>query len=184
VTVGGPDTFFASTERDVIDSYSAATRSSGPECVTYMRSWQADGNASHNPSPARPASPTATLAGRSMLVIEDDDDAREVLALMLRSCGALPRTAASGEDGLRLMDEERFDAVICDLGLPGMDGFEVARHVRSSPTHGRVRLIALTGFGQTADVRKASEAGFDAHLTKPVEAERLLRLLLDSAGSR
>jgi CheY-like chemotaxis protein len=121
------------------------------------------------------------LEGRSILVIEDDDDAREVLGLMLRSCGAVPRMAATGEDGLRLIDETAFDAVICDLGLPGIDGFEVARRVRASPTGSGVRLIALTGFGQTADVRQASEAGFDAHLTKPVEAERLLGLLLDDS---
>jgi two-component system, sensor histidine kinase len=130
---------------------------------------------------ASPVAPGTALEGRSVLVIEDDADAREVLALMLRSCGAVPRTAATGEDGLRLMDEERFDAVICDLGLPGIDGFEVARRVRSSPARRRVRLIALTGFGQISDARQASEAGFDAHLTKPVETERLLQLLLDTS---
>jgi CheY-like chemotaxis protein len=145
-----------------------------------MQGRPADSKAKRVNTPsASPLAPGTALEGRSVLVIEDDADAREVLALMLRSCGAIPRTAATGEDGLRLMDEERFDAVICDLGLPGIDGFEVARRVRSSPARRRVRLIALTGFGQVSDARQASEAGFDAHLTKPVETERLLQLLLD-----
>jgi CheY-like chemotaxis protein len=169
----------------VLDSGNAATPSPAREHTNCMQRRQANGRASRpDPPPDHPVSPEAALQGRSVLVIEDDDDAREVMALMLRSCGAVPHTAVTGEDGLRLMGEKCFDAVICDLGLPGMDGFEVARRARSLPTPKRVRLIALTGFGQTSDVRQALEAGFDAHLTKPVEAERLLRLLLGTSGHR
>jgi CheY-like chemotaxis protein len=167
----------------MLDSDNAATGSPARERTNCMHRRQTNGKASRpDPAPDRGGSSPAALQGRAVLVIEDDDDAREVMALILRSCGAVPRTAVTGEDGLRLMGEECFDAVICDLGLPGIDGFEVARRARSLPTHKRARLIALTGFGQTRDVRQALQAGFDAHLTKPVEAERLLQLLLGTSG--
>jgi CheY-like chemotaxis protein len=168
----------------VLNPDSVATLVDQPERVNRMRCGQADRNKTPDPCPVSPGLPGATLQGRSVLVIEDDDDARDVLALMLRACGAVARTAATGEEGLRLMDGEWFDTVICDVGLPGIDGLEVARRVRSSPRGKRVRLIALTGFGHTDDVQQASEAGFDAHLTKPVETERLLQLLREHLPPR
>jgi CheY-like chemotaxis protein len=72
--------------------------------------------------------------------------------------------------------------VILDIGLPGMDGFEIARRIRANDKHAGVRLIALTGYGQAADRRAAEAAGFDAHLVKPVDPDRLLDLLV--AGPR
>jgi CheY-like chemotaxis protein len=167
----------------VLDPDNTATSIGRPERVNRMRRRQADSNKSPATCQPAPESPAAALQGRAVLVIEDDDDAREVLALVLRSCGAVLRTAATGEEGLRLIGGEDFDVVICDLGLPGIDGLEVARRVRSSLSRPRVRLIALTGFGQTRDVEQASEAGFDAHLTKPVETERLLQLVLEGLPS-
>ena len=112
-----------------------------------------------------------------MLVIEDDDDAREVLALSLRTCGAEVSQAASGEEGLALLEGSDMLAVVCDVGLPGIDGFEVARRLRASTRHRALRLIAVTGYGRTEDVTRAVEAGFDVHLTKPVETDRLVLLL-------
>ncbi len=117
------------------------------------------------------------LEGTAVLVIEDDDDAREILTLSLRTCGAEVSQAASGEEGLALLEGTDVLAVICDVGLPGIDGFEVARRLRASNRHRALRLIAVTGFGRTEDVTRAGEAGFDAHLTKPVETDRLVLLL-------
>ena len=117
------------------------------------------------------------LDGTAVLVIEDDDDTREILTLTLRTCGAQPSQAANGEDALAILDRTDVQAVICDVGLPGMDGFEVARRVRASERHRGLRLIAVTGFGRSEDVKRAVEAGFDAHLTKPVETDRLILLL-------
>jgi CheY-like chemotaxis protein len=125
------------------------------------------------------------LDGLAVLVIEDDADAREVLALALRTCGADPLEAATGEEGLEVLDRATVDAVVCDVGLPGIDGFEVARRLRGAVSRRAVRLIAVTGFGKPEDVKLAAEAGFDAHLTKPVEPFRLAVLLRElTAGGR
>jgi CheY-like chemotaxis protein len=136
---------------------------------------------SATPSAGAPGASPASLGGRPVLLIEDDEDARDVLELMLRACGAAPQTAATGEEGLALLEREHFDAVICDLSLPGIDGLEVARRIRAAPAGKPITLIVLTGFSQTGDVQRATEAGFDAHLTKPVEPERLVRLLLEAS---
>ena len=137
-----------------------------------------------NATPDPPSGARLRLDGTRVLVIEDDDDAREVLALTLGTCGADARHAATGEEGLALLDTVTVQAVVCDVGLPGIDGFEVARRLRATDRHRGVRLIAVTGFGRTEDVKRAAEAGFDAHLTKPVEAERLILLLRElTAGT-
>ena len=120
---------------------------------------------------------TPRLDGTPVLVIEDDDDAREILALSLRICGADVWQAASGEEGLALLERTAVVAVVCDVGLPGIDGFEVARRLRASARHRDLRLVAVTGYGRTEDVERAVAAGFDAHLTKPVETDRLVLLL-------
>ena len=131
-----------------------------------------------------PRSSGQRLHGTAVLVIEDDDDAREVLALTLSTCGACPSEASSGEEGLALLETLTAHAVVCDVGLPGIDGFEVARRLRASERHRGLRLIAVTGFGRTEDVKRAVEAGFDAHLTKPVETARLVHLLHELTAGR
>jgi CheY-like chemotaxis protein len=73
--------------------------------------------------------------------------------------------------------EWRPDVVLCDIGLPGLDGYGVAREIRLNPTTARVRLLALTGYGEDEDRRRSSEAGFDAHLVKPADPAELSRLL-------
>jgi two-component system CheB/CheR fusion protein len=137
-------------------------------------------------TPAAPAAGPAAgtprrLAGRSVLVIEDNADTRDVLALMLQIEGAEVEIAASGEEGVRAAEQRRPEIVLCDIGLPDIDGMEVARRLRAQPQLGGVRCIALTGYGQAEDVRQAIEAGFDAHLTKPITVDQLLALL---AGDR
>jgi PAS domain S-box-containing protein len=117
------------------------------------------------------------LRDRSILVVEDDDDTRTVLAYMLEAEGARVETAGRGLDGVSAAQHRRFDVVLCDIGLPDIDGMEVARRLRATAGLGRLRLIALTGYGQADDVRQAITAGFDAHATKPVNADQLLALL-------
>src|SRR5437762_2458787 len=90
------------------------------------------------------------------------------------TCSSSPRarwSATTGSEALRLVDEVGPDAVILDVGLPEMDGFEVARRIRANEKHARVRLVAVTGYGQAADRVASSQAGFDDHLVKPVHAE-------------
>jgi signal transduction histidine kinase/ActR/RegA family two-component response regulator len=123
------------------------------------------------------ASPAGRLGQRSILVVEDDNDTRAVLQFMLEAEGARVETAGNGMDGVAAAQRGRPDVVLCDIGLPDIDGMEVARRLRSSDALSGTRLIALTGYGQAEDVRQAVAAGFDAHLTKPVNLDQLMALL-------
>ncbi len=96
---------------------------------------------------------------------------------MLEAEGARVETAGCGVDGVAAVKDGRFDVVLCDIGLPDIDGMEVARRLRSMAGPGGPRLIALTGYGQAEDVHQAITAGFDAHVTKPVNLDQLLALL-------
>src|SRR5206468_6477318 len=104
-------------------------------------------------------------------------DTRLLLAEVLEKMGFAVLTAEDGAKAVRLAEEERLHAYIIDLGLPGMDGFEVARRIRQMPAAERALLIALTGYGNPEDKRRAAEAGFDHHMTKPADFEALERLL-------
>ncbi len=103
-----------------------------------------------------------------ILVVEDDDDSREGLRLLLEASGYDVETAANGLEGLEKLVAGKPDAAIVDIDLPGIDGYEIARRVRRIPELARVRLIALTGFGREKDRADARDAGFNLHLTKPV----------------
>ena len=111
-----------------------------------------------------------------VLVVEDNHDARESLGLVLAARGWEVREAADGAEGLRLALGWRPDAVVSDIGLPGLDGWEVARRVRQALGRA-VLLVALTGYGQDEDRRRSLDAGFDHHLSKPADPRDLLRLL-------
>ncbi|TAK87102.1 MAG: response regulator [Betaproteobacteria bacterium] len=114
-----------------------------------------------------------SAGSRRILVIEDNDDARQMLRALLALGGHEVREAPDGMSGIAAAMEARPDAVLIDIGLPDIDGYEVARRLRASAADGRIGLIAVTGYGQPEDEARALEAGFDAHLTKPVEARRL-----------
>jgi PAS domain S-box-containing protein len=123
---------------------------------------------------------TRRLDQRSILIIEDNADTRDVMKFMLELEGAHVHTADCGESGVRAVDRVAPSVVLCDIGLPDIDGLEVARRIRQQPALAGVRLIALTGYGQAEDLKRAIEAGFDAHLTKPVNLDELLDLLSSS----
>jgi signal transduction histidine kinase len=112
-----------------------------------------------------------------VLVVEDNRDAADSLRMLLDAHGYDVEVAYSGPDGVRAAEAHHPEVIICDLGLPGMDGYAVAGEVRNNPATARTRLIALTGYGQEDDRRRAREAGFDAHLTKPADPARLVSLL-------
>jgi signal transduction histidine kinase/CheY-like chemotaxis protein len=134
-----------------------------------------------NPPDESPQPGTTSAATTChILIIEDNNDARETLALLLQILGHRVETAATGPEGVKLALSARPQVVLIDLGLPGLDGFEVARQLRAALGEG-ARLIALTGYAQEEDRRRTQEAGFDAHLPKPVELEELNRVL--SAGN-
>jgi PAS domain S-box-containing protein len=128
------------------------------------------------PHATRVSAPHAETA-RSILVVEDNPDSRESLRLLLQSLGHRVIDAADGQAGLALALSEQPDIVLVDLGLPGLDGYALARAVRGSERGRSVRLIAVTGYGQAADRRRSAESGFDAHLVKPVSVAALTTLL-------
>ena len=102
---------------------------------------------------------------------------RESLRLLLESLGHRVLEAADGQRGLSLALHHKPDVVLIDLGLPGLDGYEVARALRASPVGKQATLIAVTGYGQQDDRRRSTEAGFDAHLVKPVSQSLLSSLI-------
>lgn len=128
--------------------------------------------------PESPAAPPAPASGRRVLVVDDNVGAARMLALLVSRLG--PHEIEIAHDGLSTIEKVHGflpDIVLLDIGLPGMDGYEVARRLRASEQFKKTRLIALTGYGQDDDRRRSREAGFDEHVVKPVEVETLLRLL-------
>ena len=113
-----------------------------------------------------------------LLVIEDDPDLNRQLATALTDAGYVVDRAFDGEEGHYLGESEPYDAVILDIGLPKMNGYDVARCIRQSGWGRHTKVIATTGWGKEEDKRRAGEAGFDEHLTKPVDPVALERLLV------
>ena len=114
---------------------------------------------------------------RRVLVVDDNEDALELLAEVLRNAGHVVTTAKDGPTALKVMKTFRADVAILDIGLPVMDGYELAGRLRAELGKELPRLIALTGYGQESDRARAKQAGFAEHLTKPVEGGRLLGAL-------
>jgi two-component system CheB/CheR fusion protein len=128
---------------------------------------------------ARPPAEPAPERPRNILIVEDNDDARESMRLLLESLGHRVIASSDGQRGLALALQYVPEVVLIDLGLPGLDGYEVARGLRSIPEGKTAMLIAVTGYGQQDDRRRSKEAGFDAHLVKPV-SQSLLSSLISS----
>lgn len=127
-----------------------------------------------------PALPAAREAGKyrcSVLVADDNRDAADTLALLLQTAGHLTQVAHGGREALELACRERPDALILDVGMPDMTGYELAGRIRETDWGRRALLIAATGWGQQADKVRAAEAGFDYHLTKPVAPDAVEALL-------
>lgn len=125
--------------------------------------------------------PVSTVKARSLriVVVEDDQDVRETLLWLLEQWGHAVTVAATGPDGVGLVVDTRPDIALLDIGLPGLDGYGVARAVRSQLGEGAPRLVAMSGYGQAADRERSKAAGFDAHLVKPAEPRELQRVLAD-----
>lgn len=118
---------------------------------------------------------------RRVLLIDDNTDAAESLAQLLSLSGHDAQTAVDGPTGLRAAVEFKPEVIFCDLGLPGMSGYEVAKALRALPEGRAVVLVALTGYGQPSDREKTAQAGFDAHLVKPVDPAVIESFLDDYA---
>ncbi|MBY0495811.1 MAG: response regulator [Cyanobacteria bacterium] len=117
------------------------------------------------------------LPARRILIVDDSRDGGESLAMLLRVLGGEVALAHSGRQALECVDTFKPDVVLLDIGMPGMDGYEVARRIRANPAHRDISLIALTGWGQDEDRRRSVAAGFNHHLVKPADIEQLRQLL-------
>jgi signal transduction histidine kinase len=134
------------------------------------------------PAAAEPAATPAgnrELSGRRILVVDDFEDCRESLARVLEFAGAEARTAPDGQAALEVAASFEPDVVIMDIRMPVMDGYEAARRLRAGPRGGELVLIALTGWGQPEHVEKSRLAGFNAHATKPLEIDDLLKQIAE-----
>jgi PAS domain S-box-containing protein len=143
------------------------------------------------PLDARPARMVAgpralpgTGSPRRVLIIEDNGDAADTLREVLELEEHVVEVAYDGREGIRKARAFHPDVVLCDIGLPEMDGYEVARTMRADPELGRIALVAVSGYAQPEDVAMAREAGFDVHLAKPPSIEALERALAEVGGAR
>ena len=127
--------------------------------------------------PAEAARRIAPLPPRRILIVDDSHDGGESLAMLLRVLGAEVALAHTGRHALECLVTFRPDAVLLDIGMPGMDGYEVARRIRANPANRHIQLIALTGWGQDEDRQRSAAAGFDHHLVKPANVDQLRQLL-------
>ena len=132
---------------------------------TYQRKANEDGDK---------ATPTSDLR---ILVVDDNKDAAETLAMLLKVMGNTVHTAHDGEEAVSAAKEFRPQVVLCDIGLPKLNGYEACRRMKDEAWDKKMILIAVTGWGQDDDKRKALEAGFDHHLVKPVDPQALMRLI-------
>jgi CheY-like chemotaxis protein len=130
-------------------------------------------------STEQPAVATHAAQGEPMkvLVVDDNADAVEMLALMIEIAGHRAFRAHNGREALERADDVRPDLVLLDIGLPGMDGYAVARELRRRQGGASALLAAVTGWGAEQDKQRARDAGFDLHLTKPVDPDTIVKLL-------
>jgi PAS domain S-box-containing protein len=124
--------------------------------------------------PAEVAQPTKSLR---VLVVDDNKDQAESVAILARMSGHDVRTAHDGPTALQATDDYRPDVLLLDIGLPGLDGYEVAKRIREHPTRKNIVLVAMTGYGQETDRQRSQEAGFDHHLVKPVDFGKVREIL-------
>jgi CheY-like chemotaxis protein len=125
-----------------------------------------------------------TLSGLRVLIVDDEADARDVLAAMLQQAGATVRGAASAADALVILNDENFDVLVSDIGMPSEDGYALIRSVRQRPVDagGRIPAAALTAYARSEDRLRALAAGFQIHVPKPVQAEELVTVVASLAG--
>src|SRR6185369_10182003 len=124
-----------------------------------------------------PSHDQVAATGRRILVVDDNIDSAESLAMLLEMSGNQTETAHDGLEAIEKTVQYRPDVVLLDIGLPTMNGYDTCRAIRGLAPGGDIFIVAMTGWGQEEDRRKSKDAGFDAHLVKPVEYGELINLL-------
>jgi CheY-like chemotaxis protein len=121
---------------------------------------------------------------RKILIVEDNTDNAESLRLLLQFFGHDVWVAPTGPEGVRLAQANRPDIILCDIGLPGLDGFGVATAVRQDPATAHAYLVAITGYGSDQTRSRCGEVGFDRYFTKPIDPDLLVELVAGAPGPR
>jgi CheY-like chemotaxis protein len=150
----------------------------GSEFVVYLPAGDVTGSEAQGPAVV--AAPGASRARRRVLVADDNRDAADSLAAILRLGGHDVHAVHDGQAAVEAAERFRPDLALLDIGMPKLNGYEAARQIRGQPWGRRMVLVAITGWGQEDDRRRATEAGFDAHLTKPTDPAALNQLLAAS----
>ena len=119
-----------------------------------------------------------------VVIIDDNQDAAQSMAMLVERLGGLAQTAKDGASGLAAVQEFKPDIVLLDIGMPGMDGYEACRQIRQQTAQRHIVVIAVTGWGQPQDKQRALDAGFDGHLTKPVDPTTLTSVLAQTYFER
>ena len=132
----------------------------------------------------KPPSPAPAAEGELILVADDNGDAAWGLAKLLELSGFRAVLARSGEEALQVAEQHRPTIALLDIGMPDLSGHDVARRLRGEPWGREMILIAATGWGQEADIRHSMQAGFDAHLTKPLNVGRIKGLIEELKARR
>jgi signal transduction histidine kinase len=131
-----------------------------------------------------PIHDNASPSGMRVLIADDNQDSADGLVLMLQLEGFIAEGAYDGEEALKKAEEFRPDAVLLDIGMPKLNGYEVAAQIRQQPWGKNLLLVAQTGWGQEEDMRRSQEAGFNFHLTKPLDFDKLKSVLATSKAAR
>jgi CheY-like chemotaxis protein len=140
------------------------------------------GQAMAAPAAAAPGAPRALAGGLRVLLVDDNADAMEMMGFLLAEMGHHAITTHEASRIVPLALENKPDVIVLDIGLPGVDGYELARMIKRQPELAAVRLVAHTGYGSPEDRKKAIDAGFDAHLVKPAELDDLEAALRGGRG--
>ena len=128
--------------------------------------------------------PERRVASLRVLVVDDNVDSAETVGFVLRRLGHQTRTEYDGAAAVAAADAFRPDLILLDIGLPGMSGHEVAREIRQTPWGGTTTIIAVSGWGEESDRKQSREAGFDHHVTKPLDYEGVQRILTTLESGR
>jgi two-component system CheB/CheR fusion protein len=130
-----------------------------------------------DPSPRSELLKRDFAVGRSALVVDDVSDVTEMLSVLLTHAGYEVVTASSARTALEAVHRQRFDVIISDIGMPEMNGYQLAREIRQLPDYATVPMVAVTGYSMFDDKQRSLSAGFNAHLTKPIDPRVLLDLI-------
>ena len=162
----------------MLDQFSSRVSSLFQPAVYYFSQFVPNqSNHSTDYSPRTQNSQREVQAGRTALVVDDVADVTEMLAVVLTHAGYIVTTAASAPAALNFARERQFDVIISDIGMPEMNGYQLAREVRQLPGYETTPMVAVTGYSMFDDKERSTNAGFSAHMTKPIDPRALLDLI-------